>query len=77
MAISTNGLISAMSALAREIERLNEMAAAGHEDAPGQEELEQEILDMTAALSELGGLYEDHRKSTPSLPPLGELKLGR
>jgi hypothetical protein len=67
MDISTNTLTLAMHALAVEIETLK-AAVAGPDDDQADEK-SQRVLDMQAALSELGAVYEERRALDPDLTP--------
>jgi hypothetical protein len=75
MTISTNSLIAAMSALAREIKRLEDWSQRADEDDAELDSVGQEVMGMTTALGELAALYEERRATSPDLPPFDRLKL--
>lgn len=73
MNISMNTLMLAIKAVQRDIDRHQELA---EDEALGEEEADyhsQYILDLTQALSELGGLYQTARENHPECPTLDEL----
>ena len=72
MNLSTNTIIVAMQAVDAELRRRRSTAEMGRLGDAEAEENSQYILDLTRALSELGGAYEQARKAHPELAPAEE-----
>lgn len=73
MTISINALQLALKALQREIDHYTALA---NDAATSDEQAETHgayVLDLMAALSEIGDLYERSRAATPTAPPLEQL----
>jgi hypothetical protein len=72
MNLSTNTVIVAMQAIGAEIKRRQSAAKTGKLADEAAEDVSRYILDLTRALSELGGAYEQARKEHPELAPAEE-----
>ncbi len=76
MQFSMNTLMLAIKAMQRDIKRYEEMLQDENLSEADSDYYGQYVLDLTQALSELGGTYQMARKDHPELPNLDELTKG-
>lgn len=73
MNISINALQLALKALQRDIDHYTAMA---NDESTSEDQADSHggyVLDLMAALSEIGDVYEKSRAATPDAPPLESL----
>ena len=71
--ISTNTLMLAIEAMARDTELTTRRMETEPAEVDEQEHLSEHVLDLQAALGELGGIYEKQRVEDPVLPSFDDL----
>lgn len=73
MNLSMNTLMLAIKAVQRDIKRHEDLLQDGTLTEEDCDYYGQYVLDLTKALSELGGTYQAARREHPELPALDEL----
>lgn len=73
MNISMNTLMLSIKAVERDLQRCEQLAKSETLSDEEADEYGQYVLDLTQALSELGGVYDVARSRHPKCPTLDEL----